>query len=69
MTERQMGAWIAAGLTTLIVAGLFLRRSLSFAQPGSRYSLLEKVTIVAMAISVGALMGLGAFLIVSGLVR
>jgi len=48
MIERQMGAWIAAGLTTLIVAGLFLRRSLSFAQPGSRYSLLEKVTIVAM---------------------
>ncbi len=66
MNERQLAAWIAAGLTTLVVSGLFLRRLQPFARSGSRYSRLAKATIVATAISVGALMGLGAFLIVSG---
>jgi len=66
MNERQLAAWIAAGLTMLVVSGLFLRRSQSFARPGSRYRRLEKATLIATAIAVGALMGLAAFLIVSG---
>jgi len=70
MSERQVAAWIAAGLTALVVSGLFLRRSrLAFAGAGSRHHRLQQATIVATAIAVGVLMGLGAFLIVSGLGR
>jgi hypothetical protein len=67
MNGQHTAAWIAAGLMALGVAGLVLKRSASFAEARSRYSLLQKAMILATAISVGALMGLGAFLIVSGL--
>ena len=52
-----------------IVALLFVRRSLAMRQPSSRYRALEIATLVATALGVGALMGLGAYLIMSGMGR
>jgi len=69
MSDTQASAWFTFVSTTLVVALLFLRRSLAMRQPGSRYRALEIATLVATALGVGALMGLGAYLIVSGLGR
>jgi len=69
MSADNAPAWLASTLTALVVALLFLRRSLAMRQPGTRYRALEIATLVAVALGVGALMGLGAYLIVSGLSR
>jgi hypothetical protein len=67
MNNTPIVAWIVAGLIAVIVAGLFLRRSLTMRQPNSPYRALEIATLIATAGFVGALMGLVAFLIVSRL--
>jgi hypothetical protein len=67
MIDRQAAAWIAAAVSAVLVAILFLRRSAGVSQAGSAYGNLQKVTLVATAISVGALIGLGVFLLVSRL--
>lgn len=69
MSADNTSAWLASTLTALVVALLFVRRSLAMRQPGRRYRALEIATLVATALGVGALMGLGVYLIVSGLGR
>lgn len=66
MIDRSTLAGIAAGLTALVVAGLFLRRSGALNRPGGEYPLLQRATLFATAVAAGALSGLAVFLLVSG---
>jgi len=65
MIGRQALAWVAAALTAAIVYRLVLRRALPMATPEGRYRRLEKATLIATAIFVGVLTGLGVFLLLS----
>ena len=69
MSDDRGAAWLVAMVTATLVIALFLRRSAPLGRSRGRYRLLEWTTLIATALVAGAMMGLVAYLVVSGLGR